>query len=180
MNESKRAFTIKNASQRKCALELGRKGDVRAEGLVGKRFFGDETEVMLAQKALWTRREHSTPLKASSIRELDYVYQVSIDYQYADSRYEDAFKDKVFIDKLFALDQAVNGDMFRAGKMMGENLKPPSKFRHFYSLGARTLALSTDDPTREVLLEPWKHSGFMLAPILVGYPDIYLNKYARG
>jgi hypothetical protein len=133
MNESKRAFTIKNASQRKCALELGRKGDVRAEGLVGKRFFGDETEVMLAQKALWTRREHSTPLKASSIRELDYVYQVSIDYQYADSRYEDAFKDKVFIDKLFALDQAVNGDMFRAGKMMGENLKPPSKFRHFYS-----------------------------------------------
>lgn len=180
MNESKRAFTIKNAAERKFALELGRKGDVRAEGLVGKRFFGDESQIMLAQRALWTRREHSTPLKATSTREMDYVYQVSIDYEYADSRYEDAFKDKVFADKLFALDQSVNGDIFRAGKMMGEKLKPPSKFRHFYSLGARTLALSTEDPIREVLLEPWKHSGFMLAPILVGYPDIYLNKYARG
>jgi len=180
MNESKRAFTIKNAAERKFALELGRKGDVRAEGLVGKRFFGDESQIMLAQRALWTRREHSTPLKATSTREMDYVYQVSIDYEYADSRYEDAFKDKVFADKLFALDPSVNGDIFRAGKMMGEKLKPPSKFRHFYSLGARTLALSTEDPIREVLLEPWKHSGFMLAPILVGYPDIYLNKYARG
>ena len=180
MNESKRAFTIKNAAERKFALELGRKGDVRAEGLVGKRFFGDESQIMLAQRALWTRREHSTPLKATSTREMDYVYQVSIDYEYSDSRYEDAFKDKVFADKLFALDPSVNGDIFRAGKMMGEKLKPPSKFRHFYSLGARTLALSTEDPIREVLLEPWKHSGFMLAPILVGYPDIYLNKYARG
>lgn len=180
MNESKRAFTIKNAVEKKCALELGRKGDVRAEGLVGKRFFADETQVMLAQKALWIRREHSTPLKASSTREMDYVYQVSIDYQYADSRYEDTFKNKVFTDKLLVLNQSVNGDMFRAGKMMGENLKPPSKFRHFYSLGARTLALSTDDPIREVLLEPWRHSGFMLAPILVGFPDIYLSRYARG
>ena len=60
---------------------------------------------------------------------------------------------------------------------MGQNLQPPNKFRHFYSLGARSMVLSTDDPARELLFEPWSHSGFMLAPILVGYPDIYLRGY---
>jgi hypothetical protein len=39
-------------------------------------------------------------------------------------------------------------------------------------LGARTLAISEQDLLRPGLWEPWKTSGFMLAPILIGYPKI--------
>lgn len=177
MNNSKRAYTIKNSKTKQCAIELGRKGDVKAEGLVGNRYFEDEAEVMLAQKALWNRREFSTPLQANASKETNYTFQVSIDYQYTDPRYTDSLSKQKFEDKLFSLDQSINSDLFLAGKIMGQNLKPPNKFRHFYSLGARSMVLSTDDPARELLFEPWSHSGFMLAPILVGYPDIYLRGY---
>ena len=177
MNNSKRAYTIKNTKTKQCAIEIGRKGDVKAEGLVGNRNFESEAEAILAQKALWNRKEVSTPLQANASKSTNYMYHVSIDYQYADSRYQDMLADKRFEDKLFCLDQTVNSDLFLAGKIMGQKLKPPSKFRHFYSLGARSMVLSTDDPTRDLLFEPWSHSGFMLAPILVGYPDIYLRSY---
>jgi hypothetical protein len=177
MNQSKRSYTIKNTKTRQCAIELGRKGDVKAEGLVGNRFFENEAEVMLAQKALWRRRNISTPLQANSAKETNYTFQVSIDYQYTDPRYADSLTKHKFESKLFSLDQSINSDMFLAGKIMGQNLKPPNKFRHFYSLGARSMVLSTDDPARELLFEPWSQSGFLLAPILVGYPDIYLRGY---
>ena len=177
MNNSKRAYTIKNTKTKQCAIELGRKGDVVAEGLVGSRNFENEAEVILAQKALWNRREFSTPLQANASKATNYMYQVSIDYQYADSRYQDLLADRRFENKLFYLNQSINSDIFLAGKIMGQKLKPPNKFRHFYSLGARSMVLSTDDPSRDLLFEPWSHSGFMLAPILVGYPDIYLRSY---
>jgi hypothetical protein len=177
MNNSRRAYTIKNSKTKQCAIELGRKGDVKAEGLAGNRYFEYEAEVMLAQKALWNRREFSTPLQANASKETNYTFQVSIDYQYTDPRYTDSLSKQKFQDKLFSLDQSINSDLFLAGKIMGQNLKPPNKFRHFYSLGARSMVLSTDDPARELLFEPWSHSGFMLAPILVGYPDIYLRGY---
>ena len=177
MKQSKRSYTIKNTKTRQCAIELGRKGDVKAEGLVGNRFFENEAEVMLAQKALWRRRNISTPLQANSAKETNYTFQVSIDYQYTDPRYADSLTKHKFESKLFSLDQSINSDMFLAGKIMGQNLKPPNKFRHFYSLGARSMVLSTDDPARELLFEPWSQSGFLLAPILVGYPDIYLRGY---
>ena len=177
MNNSKRAYTIKNTKTKQCAIEIGRKGDVRAEGLVGNRNFENEAEAILSQKAMWNRREVSTPLQANASKATNYIYQVSIDYQYTDSRYQDMLADKRYEEKLFCLDQSINSDLFLAGKIMGQKLKPPSKFRHFYSLGARSMVLSTDDPTRDLLFEPWSHSGFMLAPILVGYPDIYLRSY---
>ena len=177
MNNSKRAYTIKNTKTKQCAIEIGRKGDVRAEGLVGNRNFENEAEAILSQKAMWNRREVSTPLQANASKATNYIYQVSIDYQYTDSRYQDMLADKRYEEKLFCLDQSINSDLFLAGKIMGQKLKPPSKFRHFYSLGARSMVLSTDDPTRDLLFEPWSNSGFMLAPILVGYPDIYLRSY---
>lgn len=177
MYVSKRAYTIKNTKEKQCAVEIGRKGDVKAEGLVGNRFFENEAEVMLAQKAMWIRRQVSTPLQANSSKASNYSFQVSIDYQYQDPRYTDLLAKHRFEDKLFCLDQSINSDLFLAGKIMGQNLKPPSKFRHFYSLGARSMVLSTQDPARDLLFEPWSISGFMLAPILVGYPDVYLRSY---
>lgn len=177
MNKSKRAFTIKDANAKKCALEIGRKGDISAEGLAGSGNFDSEGEVMLAQKALWNRRQSSIPLQANASKDKNFTFEVSIDYAYADPRYKDSHTSQKFTDKLFCLNQSVNSDLFLAGKIMGQKVKPPSKFRHFYSLGARSLVLSSDDPARELLFEPWSQSGFMLAPILVGYPDIYLQSY---
>jgi len=76
------------------------------------------------------------------------------------------------------LNKSVNSDIFFIGKWkMNQRLKPPSQMKYFYSLGTRSLVLSTDNPARDLLLEPWSSTGFMLAPILVGYPDIYLEKY---
>ena len=177
---SKRAYTIKNSKNRQFAMEIGRRGDVRAECLVGTRHFAEKASASLAQIALWNRRNVSTPLQANSNKDTGYIFEVSIDYLYSDSRYEDSFTDRKFNDKLFSLDKAINSDMFTAGKIMGQTLKPPNKFRHFYSLGTRSMVLATDDPARENLFEPWSQSGFLLAPIMVGYPDIFMQSYGRG
>jgi hypothetical protein len=179
LDRSKRSYTIKNATKKHCAIELGRNGDISPEDLVGKKFFSDNGDASLAQIALWNRREVSTPLKANtSSRDKDFAYEVSIDYQYQDSRYVDSLENQKFQGKVFYLNKSVNSDIFFIGKWkMNQRLKPPSQMKYFYSLGTRSLVLSTDNPARDLLLEPWSSTGFMLAPILVGYPDIYLEKY---
>lgn len=179
LERSKRAYTLKSSEKKHCAIELGRIGDVSAEDLVGEKFFLSEGDAALAQTALWNRRNLSTPLKANtSSKDLGFAYRVSIDYQYQDSRYKDLLEKQKFEEKLFYLNNSVNSDIFFIGKWkMKQKLKPPSQIKYFYTLGTRSLVISTDNPMRDVLLEPWGSSGFMLAPILVGYPDIYLEKW---
>ena len=179
LDRSKRSYTIKNAAKKHCAVELGRAGDISAEDLVGKKFFSDNGDASLAQIALWNRREVSTPLKANTTsREMDFAYELSIDYQYQDKRYTDLLENQKFQGKICYLNKSVNSDLFFIGKWkMNQRLKPPSQIKYIYSLGTRSLVLATDNPVRDSLLEPWSSSGFMLAPILVGYPDIYLETY---
>ena len=178
---SQRAFTLKNSENKQVAVEIGKQGDVAPEGLAGRNFFADEAEVILAQKALWDRRDFTFPLRGESSANSKWHYALRIDYEYDDDRYSDPMPDKKFSDTLLFLSQNLNRDLFWVGEKVykEKNLKPPQKIRYLYSLGTRTLALSSTDPQRELLHEPWKSSGLMLAPILIGYPDVYLKGYGR-
>jgi hypothetical protein len=178
---SQRAFTIKDAKENKVAVEIGMKGDLNAEGLVGQNFFNDKASAILAQKALWNRRELTVPFAGISTKESNWHYAVSIDYLFSDERYSDPLKEKRFEDPIFYLNQNLNKDLFWLGRdYLKRKLKPPQKFRYLYSLGCRTIALSSSDAERDLLHEPWRSSGFVLAPILVGYPDVYLRGYRGG
>lgn len=178
--KSQRSFAIKEYGEKKIAVELGKDGDVFAEGLTGTKFFKDESEAIFAQKAIWDRREIAVPLVAESLSSSDWFYQVSLDYSYSDERYDDVLKDRKFNGKVFFLSQNVNQDLFWVGKeIFRQKLRPPSKIKHFYSMGARTHAVASSDAAREVLHEPWRSSGLMLAPMVLGYPVVYLKGY-RG
>lgn len=173
----RRAYSIKPTRENQVAIEIGRKEDVTAEQLVGLRTFIDKAAAWEAQEALWVRRDSPTPLKGESFKETNYVYHVSLDYNFTNVHYEDSHKEYKYERKLFDLAKQFNSDIFDVGKIIGANLRPPQRFSKFYSIGSRTLAVATDDPARELLHEPWKESGFMLAPMLIGFPDIYLKKY---
>jgi hypothetical protein len=46
---------------------------------------------------------------------------------------------------------------------------PPPKFLpHIRSMGLRSMALHADDAAVDHLHQPWRSSGFLLAPMLVG------------
>ncbi|MFC6519807.1 hypothetical protein ACFQAT_08475 [Undibacterium arcticum] len=53
--------------------------------------------------------------------------------------------------------------------------KIPNEIRYLKSFGARTLAVAPDDPIREMLHAPWRDSGFMLAPLVLGYGMVYFR-----
>jgi hypothetical protein len=176
-----RAYTIKRtADQPQIAVEIGKREDVSAEGLVGSVNFPNQGDAILAQKALWRRREVTTPLKANLHKGEDWTYSVSIDYGYADKRYKDLLSDKTYESTLFYFERSVNSDIkFIGSNLISRNMKfrPPNGFRYFFSMGSRSLVLSSDNPQRERLHEPWRNSGFVLAPLLVGYPDLFLATY---
>jgi hypothetical protein len=176
-----RAYTVKKKEQNKIAVEIGRKGDIAPENLVGKSTFMQVADAQNAQEAIWLRRDVSTPLKAEAFSQNNYNFQVIIDYDFANKNYEDSLAGERYEKKLCNLSQTLNADFFTIGREeLGGSLRPPTRFRHFYSIGARTVSVATDDPVRELLLEPWNHSGFMLAPMIVGYPDVYLIRYKGG
>jgi hypothetical protein len=74
----------------------------------------------------------------------------------------------------------VNGDLFAIARVVDELVrqnrkKPPLEFQYFRSYGVRTLVLSQDDPIRETLHSPWRDSGVVAAPMVLGYPMCYFR-----
>lgn len=178
---NERAFSIKKLSGNpKVAIEVGKKEDITAEGLVGTSFFSGQDEAILAQKALWRRRHLVVPLQARLYKGESWTYSASIDYRYSDERYTDSLKDRRFESVLFYFADVLNRDIWMIGNnFMGEgkSFRPPNSFRYFFSMGARSMVLSSDNPLRDRLNEPWSRSGFLLAPLIVGYPDLYLSTF---
>lgn len=175
-----RAYMFKNESHLRISAELGINGDIDAEGLVGKRYFSDMSGAVLAQKELWNNRNKSIPLKAEAQSNLGFSYRVSVDYSEFKNANMNSDKPTSYKSELFYFSNALNRDLFIVGKMLNRGrLRPPLDFRYFYSMGTRTVAMASDDPMREDLNDPWRSSGFMLAPIIMGFPDFYLKRYGR-
>lgn len=136
-------------------VEIGRSGDVEAAGLVGRRFFESASLALRAQTRIaGIRRGIHLAAARRSGPEMDYAYGVSL------STKPD--------EPLVFLSGSVNKDLFQIARNLRKR-QLPRQFSGLRSLGARTIALSPDDPACAVLHHPWSESGFVLAPLVVGY-----------
>jgi hypothetical protein len=141
-------------------IEVGRLHDVTPEGLVGRRTFACAEDAESAQ-IFWRNSPVQQTLCARAERELDWGLVL-----------EDAERHR-----LAALGQQLQSDLRELARLTG-TWPPPGFIPHLRSLGARTLAVAPADPRLELLHDPWRSSGFLSAPLLIGFSTCTLGEKA--
>lgn len=139
-------------------VEIGRAGDLDAEGLAGVRAFASSDDVLTAQQR-WLEQPPRTGLAAFSNADLDWDYEI---------RDSDGTR-------LCLLDSQVKGDLWDIAKFI-KAPHPPGILPHLRSFGLASIVLRPDDPRLPGLHEPWRSSGFIFAPMLTGFSSFRISK----
>ena len=161
---SGRAFCLQTKNNNACAqVEIGHDNDIGAEGLTGRSHFASRDEVRTSQNRIRNLGDEVVKLVAESDRSAKFAYRLKEDGQGQ---------------CLAVLLQSVNGDLFKIADAIQETLggskrRPPVMIRHLHMRGLRTIVLPPDSPETEKLYEPWKSSGIMLAPLVLGYSKAF-------
>ena len=147
----------------KVQIEIGREGDIQAEGLVGKKKLGKEG-AKKAQCYLSERAGKVSTYRLEADPSIDWNYRIKTD----DGNL-----------CLGVLAPQVKDDVWNILLTKGQSdvKVPPISVPYLKSLGSRTLVLSDDDPELALLHKPWASSGFMLVPRILSLPPFkYLWK----
>jgi len=131
-------------------VEIGRAGDLRPEGLVGLAGYDSAEAALEAQKRV--AESATLELRARSYGDLDYSFAL----------------ETMDGDRLAVLSDGVKTDL-RAIANHERKWPPPGQLNWLRSLGVRTVAVAPDDPLLDRLHEPWRSSGLMLAPLMIGF-----------
>jgi hypothetical protein len=131
-------------------VEIGRPYDIDAKGLVGRTAFSSAALALEAQEYL-LRTPVMKGMNAQQERELGWAFALET-------------STKV---RLGILSEKVNVDMQEIARRC-ESWPPPNSLWHIRSLGLRSLAVRADDSVVDQLHEPWRTSGFLFAPMLLG------------
>ena len=164
VEHSGRAFCLKTRSNKpRAQVEIGLSDDIGSVGLAGRRFFTSSAAVRAAQRRICGFADETVPLIAESDRNLGFVYRLC------------EVEEKQCI---AVLSELVNSDLFTVAKAIQEKLggcirRPPNTINHLHVRGVRTIVLPPDAPDAETLHEPWRHSGILLAPLVLGYSTAY-------
>lgn len=150
----------------KCAaqVEIGRDGDLKVEGIVGRQL-GDARAVERSQR--WLSEHTRTVLFASAEMDQQFRYVV----RPGDSDLP-----------IVTLSENVASDLFEAGLFVGKEMSASPRLRAVGRLsnlrifGSRTL-VTPPGVDRSSLHEPWSSSGFMLAPLVQGLVMSYYRAY---
>jgi hypothetical protein len=71
----------------------------------------------------------------------------------------------------------VNTDLFEVASLQKRiRVKPPETLKHLWCAGASTVCLHPDSPRLAELHEPHSRSGFLLAPVVRGFPTVYFSQ----
>lgn len=133
-------------------VEVGRVGDIGIEGLAGADVFADAAAVQIAQNHL-RQAPRQKDMVVCSRGDLDWRLAI----QAADRTL------------LGVMTESLQSDL-RSIANECKQWPPPSFLPYVRSVGLRTLAVRPDDPVLERLHEPWRSSGFAVAPLLIGFP----------
>jgi superfamily I DNA/RNA helicase len=151
-----RAYTEDLMYQSLINVEIGKSDDITPDGLVGKKLFHNHSNALSAQKFL----QHNS----EKFLEGNIVLR-NTDPKFYDPPITYSESPEIILGYL--------GEEFKRSMKF---LTYQFKCRYYRSvttgikiLGARTVAVSENDRLRSELLEPWQTSGFMLAPMVVGY-----------
>jgi hypothetical protein len=137
--------------RKRVQIEVGRSGDLDCAGLVGRRAFSVQADAEASQKR-WLSSAVCTDLHARSEADLDWDYVLE---GQANQR-------------LGLLSARFKAGLREIARQC-ERFPPPGFLPHLRSVGSRTVAVRPDDPQLELLHEPWRSSGFLLAPLLTGF-----------
>ena len=161
---SGRAYCLQiRGGRSRAQIEIGHDNDIVAEGLASRRFFGNPGAVRVSQNRIRSCVDETVSLVAESDRNADFAYRL---------------KEHGQGQCLAVLSQAVNADLFTVAnvlraKLGGGSRRPPDTIRHLHVRGVRTIVLPPDAPEGETLYEPWRSSGIMLAPLVLGYSTAF-------
>jgi hypothetical protein len=153
-----RVWRYTKTGKGKIQVEIGRQGDINAVGIVGTKVFKNQTGAVDAQQYLANH---------PFLRGLRARQDATLDYGYALETNEGK--------RIGALSEQVSEDL-KSISNVSRTWPPPSFLPYIRSIGLRTLAIRADDPCLEVLHEPWRSSGFMLAPMIVALSPAQLGK----
>jgi len=164
---SGRAFCLQTRhNSPRAQVEIGRDTDIGAEGLAGRRLFTSGEAVWESQRRIVDLADEPAALVAVCDRDVDFLYRLRED---GSGRC------------LAVMSQGVNGDLFIVAdavqaRLGGGRRRPPDVLRHLHVRGARTVVLPPDAPEGELLHEPWRSSGIMLAPLVLGYTTAFFPR----
>lgn len=136
-------------------IEIGRIGDLTAEGLVGKETFATEEAAISIQREILNLHR----------RRIELISRPKADQN--------------LIHELLTVDSTLRfGNL---SKNVGYDLRQLSRKRRGYnaelrgirSLGIHTVAVAPNEAERSLLHYPWNQSGFMLSPSLTGFPRVF-------
>lgn len=131
-------------------VEIGRIYDLDAGGLVGRSTFRTAQAARAAQQVL-LKQPIRTDLHAKQQREIgwDFALETADDV------------------RVGALSKKVTADIRQIAEEC-ESWPPPYYLPHIRSMGLRSIVVRPDDSMLDQLHEPWRTSGFMFAPMLIG------------
>lgn len=170
LNSSGRAYTpYPFARGKKCAraaVELGRIKDIDAAGLVGISLFDTQAEALAAQAQVLGLYGDMTVAQAKSSNST-----TGWRFRLVKDGTDDTicFLGTGFTRDLLDVAKKVN-ELVHLGKLRG-----PSVLNHLKIFGVRTMVLAPDDPAREFLHSPWRDSGIIAVPMVVGYPFAFFR-----
>lgn len=170
LEPSGRAFTpypfSKGTKSARAAVEVGRARDIDPVGLVGRSLYRTPDEARAAQTRVMALKAGMGLAHADATDEAhDWRFRVALDEDLGDLCY---------------LSASVGYDMFAIAKFVDQlvqlgKTRPPRQLRYLKTFGVRTLAVAPDDPVRELLHAPWRDSGLIAAPMLMGYSMAYFR-----
>jgi superfamily I DNA/RNA helicase len=131
-------------------VEIGRTYDIDSSGLVGSSTFKTASDALDAQRWLM-QTPVSSSLFARESRDLGWNFELQAPGEV----------------RIGALAAKVKADL-RDISNLCEKWPPPKHLPHIRSLGLRSIVLRADDAAVDQLHEPWRTSGFLLAPMILG------------
>lgn len=143
-------------------LEIGRPGDQTLQGIVGKKL-QSQAATMMSHKWLAKHSCVMTSLEFNANPELDWAYSAPAPGEGT---------------HLTTLSPQFNYDYWELIDKIADrkSCRPAPSIKYAKSLGAMTIVAAPDDPSLELLHDPWSKSGFALAPRVSAFTKVYTWK----
>lgn len=155
--------------RRAARIEVGRDGDISALGLAGKQFFVSAADVRSAQQTLLELAASPASLDCFMRKWDGIADQDNSGFRFYLARQHGqplVVMEKSFGDDVFHVQQELKKRFFQ-GNPSPPKIKSLKKIPVF---GLYTIAVSTNSPHNQSLHDPWRRTGLILAPAILGFP----------
>ena len=146
-------------------VEIGRPGDLRIEGLAGRKVMS-ETQFNDSQQYLEQHSSMIVQLELKTYRESGWRHRIAV----PETGLLIGIMSKEFKDGIWEVAKKI-------GRNNSRTLRPGSTIKFVRAHGACTVVVGEDDPYIDTLLPEAARTGFLLSPMIASYSNVYLNPY---